>query len=76
MERHEMALVELCIIGDDEETANCINQIYAYDNFSLIDGGMAACEDDDGTECLLDSMWGTWTEGLPSGINGEEDEEK
>lgn len=71
MERHELALVELCIVGDDAETADCINQIYSYEDDFIEDGEMAPCEDD-GTECLLDSMWDTWSEGLPS-INGDED---
>jgi len=76
MERHEMALVELCIIGDDAETNDCINKIYAVDDFIVGDGAMAACEEDDGTECLLDSIWDTWSEGVPSAMNGEEEEMK
>lgn len=71
MERHELALVELCIVGDDAETADCINQIYSYEDDFIEDGEMAACDEDDGTECLLDSMWDTWSEGLPINSNNE-----
>jgi hypothetical protein len=71
MERHELALVELCIVGDDAETADCINQIYSYEDDFIEDGEMAACDEDDGTECLLDSMWDTWSEGLPINSDNE-----
>lgn len=73
MERHELALVELCIVGDDAETADCINQIYSYEDDFIEDGEMAACDEDDGTECLLDSMWDTWSDGLPSAISNDEE---
>ncbi len=77
MERHEMALVELCIIGDDAETNDCINKIYADYDFIVDDGAMAVCEEDDGTECLIDSIWDTWSEGVVSAaINGADDEMK
>lgn len=75
IERHELALVELCIIGDDAETADCIDKIYANEEFIAGDGGMTACEEDDETECLLDSMWDTWSDGLTE-MNGEEEEIK
>mmetsp|Transcript_22977 Transcript_22977/g.41398 ORF Transcript_22977/g.41398 Transcript_22977/m.41398 type:complete len:309 (+) Transcript_22977:120-1046(+) len=66
MERHELALVELCIIGDDATTADCIDTIYSADasDFYLdgedTDDG-ALCVEDDGTECMLDSMWSDWS---------------
>lgn len=65
-ERHELALVELCIIGDDAATAECISSIYAAeeDIFQAGDSDMAACDEDDGTECMLDSMWSDWSDGL------------
>ena len=71
MERHELALVELCIIGDDETTAECISAIYAEEEIN-IESEMAACDKDDDTECMLDSMWGVFTEGLPTAINEED----
>jgi len=73
MERHELALVELCIIGDDAATADCISAIYAEDVVNIESDEMTTCEEDDGTECMLDSMWGVWSEGLPSAADGEED---
>jgi len=73
MERHELALVELCIIGDDAATADCIDKIYANDDFIAGDAEMAACDEDDGTECLLDAMWDTWSEGVPTAMNNEEE---
>lgn len=79
MQRHELALVELCITGDDAATAECITSIYeADDDFYIAgDGDIAMqCEEDDGTECLLDSMWDTWSDDLPSVTNGEAVEEE
>jgi len=73
MERHELALVELCIIGDDDATADCIDKIYANDDFIAGDAEMAACDEDDGTECLLDAMWDTWSEGVPTAMDREEE---
>ena len=35
MARHELALVELCIVGDDAATADCIDKIYADDDTHL-----------------------------------------
>lgn len=63
MERHELALVELCIVGDDTTTADCITSIYAAEDDIYLAGGdnMTMCDDDDGTECLLDSMWSDWS---------------
>lgn len=68
MTRHRLALVELCIVGDDAETADCITSIYSADNdiYKEDSIAMTICDEDDGTECMLDSMWDTWTEGLPS----------
>lgn len=74
MERHELALVELCIIGDDADTANCINQIYSTDNSLFENSEMTVCDEDDGTECMLDSMWNVWTEGMPLEASETEDE--
>jgi hypothetical protein len=77
MNRHQLALVELCIVGDDAETAECITSIYSADN-DLLDMDdnieMTICEEDDGTECMLDSMWNSWTEDLPSSAKEEEGE--
>ncbi|KAL7537846.1 hypothetical protein ACHAXR_008116 [Thalassiosira sp. AJA248-18] len=67
MERHELALVELCIIGDEAETAECITSIYADDDMDIAgDSEMAICDEDDGTECMLDSIWSDWSDGLES----------
>ena len=77
MEHHEMALVELCILGDDADTADCISSIYAADDIDVYmtgDSEMAICDEDDGSECMLDSMWGSnmWGEGL---VESEEEKE-
>ena len=74
MARHELALVELCIVGDDAATADCIDKIYADDDF--VDGdddNMAGCDEDGDAECMLDAMWDTWSEGVPSAIDSEEE---
>lgn len=78
MQRHELALVELCIIGDDAATAECITSIYEADDYDLADDGDMAmqCEEDDGTECMLDSLWNTWSDDLPSVANSETEEEE
>jgi hypothetical protein len=73
MERHELALVELCIIGDDADTAECINSIYSTDNVLFKNSDMTVCEEDDGTECMLDSMWNVWMEGMPLEASESED---
>ena len=73
MKRHELALVELCIVGDEARTADCISKIYANDDFIVGDDEIATCGEDDGTECMLDAMWDTWSEGLPSSIDDEEE---
>jgi hypothetical protein len=66
MERHESALVDLCIIGEDPNTAECINAIHSQERFSYIEDDVVMdCQEDDDTECMLDSLWDTWTEGLP-----------
>jgi len=65
MARHEVHLVESCIIGDDAATAECITYIYsADDDMSLYEENPTACTKDDGTEYMLDSMWKEWSEGL------------
>lgn len=63
MERHELALVELCIVGDDATTADCISSIYAAEDDIYLagDDNVATCDDDDETECMLDSMWSDWS---------------
>lgn len=63
MQRHELALVELCIIGDDAATADCISSIYAAEDdvYLADDSEMAMCDEDDGTECMIDSMWSDWS---------------
>lgn len=71
MERHELALVELCIIGDDATTAECISAIYTEEEIN-IESEMAPCDEDDDTECMLDSMWGVFTEGLPTATSEED----
>lgn len=84
MQRHEMALVELCILGDDIATNNCISKIYATDDAVYIptegdmigDGGeLVPCLDED-TECMLNTIWDDWTDGLPSLVGGEEGNEE
>lgn len=72
-ERHELALVELCIIGDDAATAECIASIYSAENDMYVagdDDAAAPCDEDDETECMLDSMWSDWSDGL---VEAEED---
>lgn len=66
-ERHELALVELCIIGDDAEIADCITSIYSgdYNDVDINNDKMAVCDEEDGSECMIDSIWKTWTEGMP-----------
>jgi len=63
MERHLLALVELCIIGDDASTEECITSIYSPDDYFNLagDSEMAMCDEDEETECMLDSMWGDWS---------------
>ena len=66
MERHETALVDLCILGEDESTVNCITAIHSPDDdayFTDYDIVMD-CQDSD-VKCALDSLWNTWSEGLP-----------
>jgi len=76
MERHELALLELCIVGDDAATAECITQIYSMDDDMIMDedNDTTMCTEDDGTECMLDSMWNGWSEGLVP-IKEEKEEE-
>ncbi|KAL7553473.1 hypothetical protein ACHAWF_016780 [Thalassiosira exigua] len=77
MDRHQMSLVELCIVGDDAATDDCITSIYAADDDVYLagDGDMAECEDD-GTECMLDSIWSDWSEGLVDVVEEKEEEVK
>jgi hypothetical protein len=73
MERHESALVDLCILGEDPETVECITSIHSQDDDQYYNILMN-CEDSD-AECMLDSMWEDWTDGLPINIyTGEESE--
>jgi hypothetical protein len=76
MERHELALVELCIIGDDADTAECITSLYSAENniYENENSNMSVCDEDDGTECMLDSMWNVWTEGMPLAASESEDD--
>ena len=69
-----MALVELCIIGDDAQTAECITQIYADDEIDMGDADIPECNEDDDMECMLDSMWDVWSDVLPSSGANEEEE--
>ena len=73
-----MALVELCIIGDDAQTAECITQIYADDEIDMGDADIPECNEDDEMECMLDSMWDDWADVgvIPSAVNGEEEVEE
>ena len=72
--------MELCIVGDEKETSECISAIYAADNDIYVagDGDMAAaCDEDSDTECMLDALWGDWSdELLPIDDVVEEDEVK
>ena len=74
MERHESALVDLCILGEDAETVECINRIHAQDRdiYFTSEDIVMDCPDD--TEYMLDGMWETWTDGLPIN-NGDNDQE-
>ena len=75
MERHELALVELCIIGDDD-TAECITSLYSAENniYEIENSNITVCDEDDGTECMLDSMWNVWTEGMPLAASKSDDD--
>lgn len=66
MERHETALVDLCILGEDVSTVNCITAIHSPDDDAYFtdDDIVMDCHDSD-VECALDSLWNTWSEGLP-----------
>ena len=74
-ERHELALVELCIVGDDAMTADCITAIYSDEAIDMRNTEIPQqCGDeDDETECMLDSLWDTWSDGLTT--TGSEEEE-
>eukprot|EP00956_Cyclotella_meneghiniana_P023350 scaffold45368_cov68-Cyclotella_meneghiniana.AAC.9 len=74
MERHESALVDLCILGEDAETVECINAIHAQDRdiYFTDEDVVIDCPDD--TECMLDSMWETWADGLPINSGDKEQE--
>ena len=73
-----MALVELCIIRDDAQTAECITQIYADDEIDMGDADIPECNEDDDMECMLDSVWNDWADAgvIPSAVNGEEEVEE
>jgi hypothetical protein len=75
IDRHELALVELCIIGDDADTAKCISSIYSTDDSFFEDNDIAVCNEDDGTECMLDSMWNNWTEGMDIPLQASDSKE-
>jgi len=74
-ERHKLALVELCIIGDDQVTASCIDAIYAEERIS-VDADESVCNEDDETECLLDTMWGSWDDGFSESVSEVEEVEE
>ena len=65
MERHLLALVELCIVGDDASTADYIASIYVDEDITDIavsgDSETAICDEGDDTDSILDSMWGEWS---------------
>mmetsp|Transcript_9686 Transcript_9686/g.22025 ORF Transcript_9686/g.22025 Transcript_9686/m.22025 type:complete len:266 (+) Transcript_9686:137-934(+) len=74
-QRHVLALVEMCIVGDDQATASCIDAIYAEESIS-VDADESVCNEDDETECMLDTMWGSWDEGFSESDSvGEAEEE-
>jgi len=74
-ERHELALVELCIVGDDVMTADCITAIYSDEDIDMGNTEIPQqCDEDDETECMLDSLWDTWSDGLPTAGSKEEKE--
>jgi len=72
-ERHELALVELCIVGDDDSAAKSITAIYNSDD-DIFEGDIIECRDAE-TDCLLDSIWECWSDGLPIQEN-DQDENK
>ena len=49
-ERHELALVELCIVGDDAMTADCITAIYSDEDIDMGNTEIPQqCDEDDET---------------------------
>lgn len=77
MERHETALVDLCIIGEDKATVECITKIHSPENTYFEENKIIVnCEEDSDVECMLDSMWESWTEGLPMPKSEEEEVEE
>jgi len=74
MERHESALVDLCIIDVDTDVDNCINEINTYGMDFAEDELTAGCGDEE-TECLLDQMYKDWGDEMAevgsAGANGE-----
>ena len=61
--------MELCIVGDDDSTATSITAIYKSDD-DIFDSDIVECGDDE-AECLLDSMWECWSDGLSIQGNGQ-----
>ena len=78
-QRHEKALIELCVspYGTEESWDSCITSIVGapYDDSENEEGTTPQCSDD-GSECLLDALYDMWDEDIsssteePNGLNG------
>ena len=74
-QRHVLALVEMCIVGDDQATASCIDAIHTEESIS-VDADESVCNEDDDTECMLDTLWGSWDEGFSNESNPVDESEE
>lgn len=77
MSRHEKVLVDLCTLSDngiEATTQACLDALYS-DGYELLDDVEEICEDD-GSECMLDTMYNIWDEEMSETIDKEEEEEK
>jgi hypothetical protein len=68
MEKHEEALVELCMTpgANDKEVEDCVTTIMAgaYVDEKEEEETMMDCDNED--ECLLDDMYAMWAEDMPN----------
>jgi len=84
LERHETAVVDLCNMSgaSEKEVESCVVDFLAggYDADDDDENEAPGCDNDDGTECLIDDMINLWadevplpptTSGITDQINGE-----